>query len=285
MTKTLLSLGHGYTAQALATRLLPQGWTILGTYRDPAQETDLREQGITPLQWPIDFDTALKDVNHVLSSIRPDKEGDPVLRLGKDALLRAAPNLDWVGYLSTTGVYGDMDGGWVDEDTPLDPDGHRGKMRVLAEAEWQALPDLPLHIFRLAGIYGPGRGPFAKLRKGTARRIIKKNQVFSRAHVDDIAQVLEASMKTPNVGQIYNVCDDSPAPPQDILAYAAELLGMDPPPEIPFEEAEMTPMARSFYSDSKRVRNTRIKEELGVVLKYPNYRDALKAMLDEETAT
>ncbi|WP_299422778.1 SDR family oxidoreductase [uncultured Shimia sp.] len=283
MTKTLLSLGHGYTAQALATRLLPQGWTILGTYRDPAQEAELRTQGITPLQWPIDFETALKDVTHVLTSIRPDKDGDPVLRLGQDALQKAAPNLKWLGYLSTTGVYGDMDGDWVDEDTPLDPGGHRGKMRVLAEAEWQALPKLPLHIFRLAGIYGPGRGPFAKLRNGTARRIIKKNQVFSRAHVDDIALVLEASLKAPNPGQIYNVCDDSPAPPQDILAYAAGLLGMDPPPEIPFEEAEMTPMARSFYSDSKRVRNDRIKVELGVVLKYPNYRDALKAMLDEET--
>lgn len=285
MTKTLLSLGHGYTAQALATRLLPQGWTILGTFRDPAQETVLRAQGITPLQWPIDFESALKDVSHVLTSIRPDKDGDPVLRLAKDALQAAAPNLEWLGYLSTTGVYGDMGGGWVDEDTPLEPGGHRGKMRVLAEAEWQAVPNLPLHIFRLAGIYGPDRGPFAKLRKGTARRIIKKNQVFSRAHVDDIAQVLEASMKAPNVGRVYNVCDDSPAPPQDILAYAAELLGMDPPPEIPFEEAEMTPMARSFYSDSKRVRNDRIKGELGVVLKYPNYRDALKAMLDEETAT
>ncbi|SMP04088.1 SDR family oxidoreductase [Shimia sagamensis] len=284
MTKTLLSLGHGYTAQALATRLLPQGWTILGTYRDPAQEAELRAQGITPLQWPIDFETALKDVTHVLTSIRPDKDGDPVLRLGNDALQKAAPNLEWLGYLSTTGVYGDMDGDWVDEDTPLDPGGHRGKMRVLAEAEWQALPDLPLHIFRLAGIYGPGRGPFAKLRNGTARRIIKKNQVFSRAHVDDIAQVLEASIKAPHAGQIYNVCDDTPAPPQDILAYAAELLGMAPPPEIPFEEAEMSPMARSFYSDSKRVRNNRIKAELGVVLKYPNYQDALKAMLQDETA-
>ncbi len=196
--------------------------------------------------------------------------------------MAAAPNLTWVGYLSTTGVYGDMDGGWVDEDTPLHPGGMRGKMRVLAEAEWQATTGLPLHIFRLAGIYGPERGPFAKLRRGTARQIIKKNQVFSRAHVDDIAQVLEASMKAPNEGRIYNVCDDSPAPPQDILSYAAKLLGMDPPPEVAFEEAEMTPMARSFYSDSKKVRNNRIKSELGVTLKYPNYRDALKAMLQDE---
>ncbi|MBO9473813.1 SDR family oxidoreductase [Shimia sp. R10_1] len=283
MSKTLLSLGHGYSAQALAKRLLPQGWTIIGTHRDPGQAETLRAQGVTPLQWPINFDEALQGVTHVLSSIRPDDAGDPVLRAGRDALVAAAPNLKWVGYLSTTGVYGDMDGGWVDEETPLDPGGMRGKMRVKAEAEWSALADVPLHIFRLAGIYGPGRGPFAKLRRGTARRIIKKNQVFSRAHVDDIARVLEASILAPKPGGIYNVCDDSPAPPQDILAYAAELLGMEPPPEIPFEDADMSPMARSFYSDSKRVRNTRIKEELGVTLKYPNYRDALKAMLEEET--
>ncbi len=283
MTKTLLSLGHGYTARALARRLVPQGWTIIGTLRDTAQFDQIRAEGVTPLRWPVDFPEALKGVTHVLSSIRPDDAGDPVLRAGRTALLEAAPDLKWVGYLSTTGVYGDMQGGWVDEDTPLTPGGMRGKMRVKAEAEWQALPQLPLHIFRLAGIYGPGRGPFAKLRRGTARRIIKKHQVFSRAHVEDIAQVLEASMLAPNPGRIYNVCDDSPAPPQDILAYAATLLGMDPPPAIAFEEAELSPMARSFYSDSKCVHNTRIKEELGVILKYPNYRDALKAMLDDES--
>ncbi|SFL03017.1 Nucleoside-diphosphate-sugar epimerase [Shimia haliotis] len=281
MTKTLLSLGHGYTARALARRLVPQGWTVIGTLRDETQFDELRAAGVTPMLWPLDFETALEGVSHVLSSIRPDADGDPVLRMGRDALA-SAKGLEWVGYLSTTGVYGDMDGGWVDEETPLDPGGLRGKMRVKAEAEWQAVEGLPLHIFRLAGIYGPGRGPFAKLRKGTARRIIKKNQVFSRAHVADIAQVLEASMVAPDAGRVYNVCDDSPAPPQDILSYAAELLGMDPPPEVAFEEADMSPMARSFYSDSKRVRNDRIKKELGVDLTYPNYRDALKAMLDAE---
>ncbi len=282
MSKTLLSLGHGYCAQALARRLVPQGWTVIGTLRDPDKMDELEAAGVTPLMWPIDFETALQGVTHVLTSIRPDESGDPVLRLGRGALDAVASNLSWVGYLSTTGVYGDMDGGWVDEDTPVGPGGLRGQMRVKAEAEWKVHAELPLHIFRLAGIYGPGRGPFAKLRRGTARRIIKKNQVFSRAHVDDIAQVLEASIKTPNPGRIYNVCDDSPAPPQDILTYAAELLGMEPPPEVPFEEAEMNPMARSFYSDSKRVKNDRIKDELGVRLKYPNYRDALRAMLEEE---
>ncbi|WP_106609392.1 SDR family oxidoreductase [Shimia abyssi] len=285
MTGTLLSLGHGYTARALARRLEPRGWRVIGSVRDAAQMPELEAAGVEPMQWPLDFDKALDGVSHVLTSIRPDKDGDPVLRAGRDALSAAGQDLAWVGYLSTTGVYGDMDGGWVDEDTPLDPGGVRGKMRVLAEAEWHDVEGLPLHVFRLAGIYGPGRGPFAKLRKGTARRIIKKNQVFSRAHVNDIAQVLEASMNAPNPGRTYNVCDDSPAPPQDILTYAAELLGMESPPEVSFEEAEMTPMARSFYSDSKRVRNDRIKDELGVVLEYPNYRDALKAMLEQERLT
>ncbi|MEM8801568.1 MAG: SDR family NAD(P)-dependent oxidoreductase, partial [Pseudomonadota bacterium] len=158
----------------------------------------------------------------------------------------------------------------------------RGQARVEAEAAWQAL-GLPLHIFRLAGIYGPGRGPFAKVRNGTARRIIKENQVFSRTHVEDIASVLEASIAKPNPGAAYNVCDDDPAPPQDVIAHAAELLGLQLPPAIPFEEAEMTPMARSFYAESKRVRNTRIKEELGVKLRYPDYRSGLAAQLAAET--
>ena len=151
-----------------------------------------------------------------------------------------------------------------------------------AEADWQSIPDLPLHIFRLAGIYGPRRGPFAKVRSGTARRIIKPDQVFSRIHVEDIAQVLAASITRPNPGAIYNVCDNDPAPPQDVIACAAELLGLPIPPEIPFDSAEMTPMSRSFYGDSKRVRNDRIKSELGVVLKHPTYRAALQSILASE---
>ena len=197
--------------------------------------------------------------------------------------IASAKHLEWVGYLSTTGVYGDHDGGWVDETSALTPATKRGRARVDAEAEWQTL-GLPLHIFRLAGIYGPGRGPFAKVRNGTARRIIKKGQVFSRCHVDDIAQVLEASIEKPNPGAIYNICDDDPAPPQDVLAYAAELLGLPLPPAVDFETAEMTPMARSFYAESKRVRNDRIKDELGVRLLHPTYRDGLQALLSEEDA-
>jgi nucleoside-diphosphate-sugar epimerase len=191
---------------------------------------------------------------------------DPVLAHLRDAFA-AAGHLEWVGYLSTTGVYGDHGGGWVDEDTPLTPSTARGHARVAAEAEWQALHrdhGLPLHIFRLAGIYGPGRGPFAKVRAGTARRIVKPGQVFSRCHVEDIAQVLIASIRQPNPGRVYNVCDDDPAPPQDVIAYAARFSTCRRRPRSRSTKADLSPMARSFYAESKRVRNDRIKRELGV---------------------
>ncbi|APZ53435.1 SDR family oxidoreductase [Salipiger abyssi] len=283
MTQTLLSLGHGYSAQALAKRLLPQGWTILGTTRDPEKAGKLREQGIEPVLWErAQVEAALERASQLLISAGPDAEGDPSLRLCGDAVARRAPALDWAGYLSTTGVYGDQDGGWVDEETPLTPGTARGRARAEAEAAWQAIPDLPLHLFRLAGIYGPGRGPFAKVRRGTARRIVKPGQVFSRIHVDDIAQVLEASIAHPAPGTAYNLCDDDPAPPQDVLLHAAELLGVAPPPVEDFDTAEMSPMARSFYAENKRVSNRRIKEALGVELLYPDYRAGLQALLDEE---
>ncbi|MEM9755633.1 MAG: NAD-dependent epimerase/dehydratase family protein, partial [Pseudomonadota bacterium] len=178
--------------------------------------------------------------------------------------------------------YGDHAGAWVDETTPLTPATERGRARIAAEAEWMALHrdhGLPVHIFRLAGIYGPGRGPFAKVRRGTARRIIKPGQVFSRTHVEDIVQVLRASIARPNPGAAYNVCDDDPAPPQDVIAHAADLLGLDPPPEVAFEDADLSPMAASFYAESKRVSNARIKSELGVRLRYPDYRAGLAALL------
>ncbi|WP_121631393.1 SDR family oxidoreductase [Tropicibacter alexandrii] len=284
MENTLLSLGHGYCAQALARRLLPQGWTVLGTTRDPAKAESLRAQGVTPVLWqPEAVTEALADASHVLVSAGP-QDGDPSLALVGDAISARAPELTWAGYLSTTGVYGDHQGGWVDETTPLAPSTKRGKARAEAEAQWQAITDLPLHIFRLAGIYGPGRGPFSKLRNGTARRIIKGGQVFSRIHVEDIAQALEASIKAPRPGAIYNLCDDDPAPPQDVIAYGARLLGLPVPPAIPFEEADFTPMARSFYAESKRVSNARIKRELGLTLTYPDYRSGLAALLAQEQA-
>ncbi|WP_439123769.1 SDR family oxidoreductase, partial [Marivita sp.] len=215
-------------------------------------------------------------------SAGPTETGDPTLSLIKTDITAQAARANWVGYLSTTGVYGDAKGDWVDESAPLSPATERGRRRVNAEAAWAAIPDLPLHIFRLAGIYGPGRGPFTKVRDGTARRIIKPGQVFSRIHVEDIAQVLEASMADPKPGTVYNLCDDDPAPPQDVIAHAATLLGVAAPPETPFEQAELSPMARSFYAESKRVRNDRIKSDLGVTLKYPDYRAGLAAVLAAE---
>lgn len=281
MGKQLLSFGHGYSAQALARLLLPQGWRITGTTRSPDKAKVINASGAQALVWP-DHEVDLTDVTHVLTSVSPKDGADPVLLALEDQLAAVAPKLEWVGYLSTIGVYGDHQGGWVDESTPLTPSTRRGQDRVTAEAAWSALADrtgLPLHIFRIAGIYGPGRGPFSKVRAGTARRIIKEGQVFSRIHVEDIAQVLAASIARPNPGAIYNLCDDDPAPPQDVIAYAAELLGLPVPPAIAFENAEMTPMARSFYAESKRVRNDLIKDELGVVLKYPDYRTGLQALL------
>jgi nucleoside-diphosphate-sugar epimerase len=225
---------------------------------------------------------ALDAATHVLVSAAPGPEGDPVLAGLRDEIAARAERFEWVGYLSTTGVYGDHDGDWVDEDTPLNPATTRGQARVEAEAAWAAIPGLPLHVFRLAGIYGPGRGPFAKVREGTARRIIKPGQVFSRTHVDDIAQVLLASIERPNPGGIYNVCDDDPAPPEDVIEEAARLLGLPVPEAEDFHTAEMSPMARSFYSESKKVSNDRIKSELGVVLRYPDYRAGLRALLESE---
>ena len=286
MHKTLYSFGHGYSARGLAAVLGPMGWTIYGTTRSQDKLDGIAATGVTPILFPGSEPPAhLDTATHLLISAGPSEAGDPVLLALGEQIAKAAPRLDWVGYLSTTGVYGDHQGGWVDENTPLSPSTRRGQWRQQAEEAWQAIPGLPLHIFRLAGIYGPGRGPFAKLRNGTARRVIKPGQVFSRIHVEDIAQVLLASIQRPNPGAIYNLCDDDPAPPQDVIAHAAELLGHPMPPEVPFDEADMTPMARSFYAESKRVRNDRIKSELGVVLKYPTYKAALQAILDSEAYT
>ena len=280
----LVVLGHGYSAGFLTRLLVPQGWTVTGTTRDdPAR---VASAGAQALLWPGDEDairTELARADAILVSAGPGPEGDPALRDFAEAI--AASPARWLGYLSTTGVYGDHGGGWVDETTPLTPSTRRGHERVAAEAAWQRLAadhGLPLHIFRLAGIYGPGRGPFEKLRSGTARRIVKPGQVFSRIHAEDIAQVLTASIARPDPGAIYNVCDDEPAPPEQVLETAATLLGVPVPPAEDFATAEMTPMARSFYAESKRVANDRIKRDLGVALRYPDHRAGLLALLADE---
>ena len=243
---------------------------------------DLRREGVTAVLLPAglplpDASATLAGTTHLLVSIPPDQTADPVLRAHGRDLLRL-PELRWVGYLSTTAVYGDTDGDWVGEADPARPTQARARRRVAAEGDWLA-SGLPVHVFRLAGIYGFGRNQLEQLRAGTARRIVKPGQVFGRVHVDDIAQTLLASMTRPNPGAIYNVVDDEPAPPQDVVAFAAELLGIDPPPEEPFEAADLSPMAASFYADNRRVANDRIKKELGVRLAFPSYREGLRALL------
>jgi len=263
----LFCLGFSYTAQYVAARLDRKHWKISGTSRSAQGIGQMQGQGVTGHI----FETLAaipSDVTHVLCSIPPDAQGCP-------AAIGFGGAYKWIGYLSTTGVYGNHDGGWVDENTPLTPNSERAQRRVVAEAQWAKFT---AHIFRLPGIYGPGRSQLDSVKDGTARRIIKPNQIFSRIHVDDIAGVLAASMHKPNLGRIYNVADDEPCPPQDVVAYAAQLLGVAPPPEMNFEDARLSPMARSFYDDSKRVSNARMKLELGVKLKYPSYREGLRAI-------
>ncbi|MBX3506553.1 MAG: SDR family oxidoreductase [Parvibaculum sp.] len=286
--KRLFCFGCGYSALVFAARFRALGGRVAGTCRTAEKASRLREAGIEPFIFgdgaPLeDAGTALAGTTHLLISAPPGERGDPVLAAHGMELRDIACRIEWAGYLSTTGVYGDRQGGWVDENTAIDPAVSRSDRRARAEADWLALAaetGLPLHIFRLAGIYGPGRNQLQSILDGTAKRIVKQGQIFSRIHVEDIANVLEASIARPNPGSIYNVCDDEPAPAPDVVAYAAELLGRAPPPEIPFEQAELSPMGRSFYMSSRRVSNRRIHEELGVKLSYPTYREGLKSLLE-----
>ncbi len=250
MEKSLFCFGFGFTARQIATDF--PHWRVMGTGRSPADEVG--EGGIPLFPFRRDqrienFSDIAANVTHILLSIPPDKVGDPVYDVMASELLRLT-NLRWVGYLSTTGVYGNLDGGWVDEESLYNPSGKRGERRMRAEQAWRGLFEangLPVHIFRLPGIYGPGRSQLVSLKKGKARRIVKPGQIFSRIHVADLAAILMASMENPNPGAIYNVADDEPAPPQDVVVYAAELLGVEPPPLLDFEDADLSPMARSFY--------------------------------------
>ena len=281
-----LVLGHGYSAGFLTPLLRAEGWQVAGTTR--ADRDRVASAGAEPLLWPGQEDRLRAEIaraDAILVSAAPARGADPVLAGLADAFAAARPR--WLGYLSTTAVYGDHAGGWVDEETPPAPATRRGHERVAAEAGWRRLAathGLPLHIFRLAGIYGPGRGPFAKLLAGTARRIVKPGQVFSRIHVEDIARAILASLQHPQPGAVWNVCDDDPVPPEVVLEYAARLLGVAVPPAEDFATAAMTPVARSFYGESKRVANARVKRDLGVSWRYPDYRAGLAALLEDATA-
>ena len=285
--KVMFCFGLGYTARALAASLPFEDWVISGTSRGDGSRDRPKSDGTRtyvfdrdrPLPWPT---RTLAGVTHVLVSVPPDSEGDPVLDChGTD--IGSMQSLSWIGYLSTVGVYGDRRGGWVDETSECRPRTERSIRRAAAERAWLDLSrrkNVPVHVFRLAGIYGPGRNPVESVRRGTARRILKPGQVFSRIHVSDIVQVLRASMERPDPGAIYNVCDDEPAPPQDVVAFACDLAGCEVPPLVPFDEVELTEIGRSFYAECRRVRNDRIKKDLGVTLRYPNYRSGLSALAE-----
>ncbi len=272
----LLIFGQGFTGSCLAEACRADGWNVTGTAREP-------REGILPFSRgrPIPL-PALAGVTHIVASIPPDEAGDPALDVHGDALAML-PSLEWVGYLSTTGVYGDHGGAWVDEYSETRPAAARSKRRLTAERAWLTWGEKsgkPVQIFRLAGIYGPGRSPLDRVRGGKARRIIKPGHLTGRIHVGDIVRVVRAGMAKPDAGPVFNVADNEPAAAADVLAHAAVLLGMEAPPEIAFEEADLSPMARSFYADNRRIDNRRIKQELGVTLDYPTYREGLKALLE-----
>ncbi len=282
----LFVFGLGYSAGVFADTLRADGWRVAATCRSEAKKAELEARGIEAFLFdrgrPLaDAGAALAGTTHLLVSVPPDANGDPVLdqHAGDLADLRT---LDWAGYLSTTGVYGDTKGEWVGEAAWLRPTGERQKRRVEAERGWLNLYrhyGVPMHLFRLAGIYGPGRSAIDSVRDGTAKRVDKPGQVFCRIHVADIAATLRASMARPTLGAVYNVADDLPGPSHEVVEYACRLLGLEPPPLVPFDQADLSPMAASFYADCRRVKNDRIKRQLGITLAYPDFRAGLEAQL------
>lgn len=283
----LVVLGMGYSALEFVRQGRSRFSYIIGTVRSPEKAQAMMRLGVDAVMMnggganPRLFEE-IERADALLMSIPAEDGGDPILPiLGQT--IAAAPNLRWIGYLSTVGVYGDHAGAKVDEEAELRAVSQRGRNRIAAEKGWFSLAELgkAVQVFRLAGIYGPGRNQLVSVKQGTARRIVKTGQQFSRIHVADIAGCCLASLDRPSPGAVYNVADNEPAPPQDVIAYAAALLGVEPPPAEPFETAALSPMARSFYMDSRHISNRRMREELGYAPRYPTYREGLKALLDE----
>lgn len=287
----LICLGFGYTAQAFVARHGARFSRIMATCRSDASEAVIRHAGGAPVRLQ-DADNAplkaaLANSNVVLVSAGPDAAGDPFVGV-VDAALSATPKPLKILYLSTVGVYGDHDGGWVEETTEPRPTSQRSRWRLAAEQAWLALGrahGASVQLFRLAGIYGPGQNALENLRAGKAKRLVKPGQVFNRIHVDDIADVLLAAIDRGTAGAIWNVADNEPAPPQDVVTYGARLLSVPPPPEVAFDPAVLSPMARSFYGENKRVSNRAICETLGVALQFPTYREGLSALLAASAAS
>ena len=289
--KHLFCFGYGYTCDYLGHALMAQGgWRVSGTTRDPEKRKELRARGVNAYLFDEEVSLPdslyiLRDVTHILISTPPNEHGDPSYEMYAEDIMRLRNNFEWVGYLSTTGAYGDRGGGWVDETSEIRPTTIRGSRRVRAEEQWMNLwkeHGLPVHIFRLAGIYGPGRSALDSVRAGVARRVDKPGHAFSRIHVEDIVQVLMASIENPKPGEVYNLSDDFPAPSHEVIDYACKLLGIKSPPLIPFDKVDLAPITQSFYADNKRIKNDKIKNDLGVALKYKNYREGLEACLAAE---
>ncbi|CUX10324.1 MULTISPECIES: SDR family oxidoreductase [Agrobacterium tumefaciens complex] len=280
----VMIFGAGYSGKAIANALKPEAASLSGTTRSKDKFASLAAAGMTPFLFDgvhlnDELIAAMGNVTHVVQSVAPGRDGDPLLALLGGDLKKFLPNLTWVAYLSTVGVYGDHHGAWVDETTPCRPVSARSVERVAAEAAWTEAAqkaNVPLSILRLSGIYGPGRNAFMNFEKGTARRLVKKDQVFNRIRVEDIGAAL-AFLAQKNERGIFNVTDDEPCPPQDVVSFAATLMGVEPPPEQAFETADLTPMARSFYGENKRVSNARIRD-LGFDFRFPEYRLSLKQL-------
>lgn len=268
--------GFGYAALRLAALLAQHKWVCAGALTNDTNKEMLSKVNLNPLTFGQVPD--MSGVTHILLSVPPTAEGDPMMRMYGE-VIAAAREVTWAGYLSATSVYGDHRCGWVNEQTPVKATTLRGHHRIAAEREWQSMKNLPLHIFRLSGIYGPGRSAIDAVRAGRAQRIEKPGHVFNRMHVDDIANTLMASMLKPKAGEIYNLADDLPAPASEVTAYAAELLGAPMPPLVPYNAAEVSAEMRDFYAECKRVHNDKIKQELGVQLKFPDYKSGLKDCL------
>ncbi len=288
--RTLFCLGHGYTASAVARLAITDGWRVVGATRSPDKAAFIKKQGVEPVLWndasamrgALDAATALLISTPPGRGAHSDNTPCPALDIVQNAPPKRAA---WIGYLSTNGVYGDHGGAWVSETTRPNPTSERGRRRLAAEQAWRQFGEqtgAPTVVLRLPGIYGPGRSALDSVRAGTAKRIVKEAQFFSRAHVDDIAAATVASLNQPTAGDLFNIADDEPTPPQDVITYACDLLGVAPPPFISLEDASLSEMARSFYSDNKRVSNAKMKDVLGVTLGYPTYRDGLRAIHQQE---
>ncbi len=284
----LFVFGPGYSASPIMARAMKNGWKVSASHRDASKADALQSMGVTPVPLePTALQPALKTSTHILTSVAPGPGGDPILPL-ITTLADTLDSLRWVGYLSSTNVYGNHDGGWVDEGTPAAPSLDRGKRRIDAELSWNDFSNKSksaLHIFRLAGIYGPGRNAVRTVLDGRAKRIFKEGQLFSRIHLADIEESVWRAMNSSLPSRIFNLADDAPAPPQDIIEKAALAVGKPVPPLIPFEDADLSPMARSFYEESKRVRNDRVKTDLSFKLKYPSFDSALDDLIAFETGS